>query len=116
MTDLPSRTPVTTRRGRSRLAGMIDIVQPRFRQGQAHVVDIEAQLATRIALSLARFVVFACDAFGQHRGRLQAWHHADTVVVGDDNVARVDQPAAADHRHLHVAERRLYRALREDGA
>ena len=46
----------------------------------------------------------------------RARHHDDAVVVGHDDVARVDERAGADHRDVHRAQRRLDRALGVDRA
>ena len=40
-----------------------------------------------------------------------AWHHHDAVIVGDDQIAGMNELAGADDRHVDRAERFLDRAL-----
>ena len=52
----------------------------------------------------------------EHVRRLLAGDDADAVVVGDDDIARIDQRAGAHDRHVDAAQGLLDRALRRDVA
>ena len=68
------------------------------------------QSRARLASSAASRVWAA----GQHRARLFPAHHADPVIIGDDNVAGMNRGPRTDHRNVHAADGFLDSALGAD--
>src|SRR5262249_4470796 len=90
---------------------LVDIGQARFRKRLAHLIHVQSQLARGQAAAL---VVLVGDAFcrrGRDFGGAFTRHHDDTVVIGDDDVARTDRSAGTDDGNIHRAERRLHSAF-----
>src|SRR5438067_4047970 len=96
------------------LGRSVDIFEPLLCQLRAHVVDIEAEFAPCITHSALSLLVFALAACVQDIGGLTPANHHDAVIVGNDQVPRVDQLSGADQWQIHIADRFLDRALRED--
>src|SRR5262245_32767801 len=94
----------------------IDVAEPGGGELDAHVVHVEAELPGGELLALFGFVRVALSRGLERSPRHGARHADDAVVLGDDHVTRVDERAAANHRHVHRAERLLDRALRVDRA
>src|SRR5215207_8763323 len=103
-TDRPSLVPVITRRG---TAGSLNIVmrEPLPLQTRTHRIDVEAELARCVALTLRLLVGGAPTRPFERLGGGRAGDDAHTVVVGDNRVAGVDQRAGAHERLLNRAER-----------
>src|SRR3954471_15828084 len=90
--------------GGSSIGGLL-VAQPLPGQPLAHAVDVEAELAGPQALARLGLLALAHRAGPQHLLGLRAVHHHDAVVVGDDQVAGMDELAGAYDRHIHRAER-----------
>src|SRR5690606_19161505 len=95
-------------------SGASDPLEAHVGELLAEAVHVEAELARSEALALVAFVGFALLRRLEHFRGFGALHHAHTVVVGHDHVARLDVSAGADHRYVDAAEAGLDRALRED--
>jgi hypothetical protein len=57
----------------------------------AHVVDVQSQLSGGESLAIDRFLFHARFAICHDVEHGPAWHHDDAVVVGDDDIAGVDE-------------------------
>ena len=91
---------------------VVDIAKAEALQFAPHVVHVEEQLATLVALARARLLLLPGLGRRQHLRRLRAWHDHHTVVVADHHVAGFDRSACTRHGHVDRPEPLLHRALR----
>src|SRR5688572_24248056 len=91
-----------------------DILEAHLLELAPHVVDVEAELTIRksAAFLLLRGLTRAPRL--EHFRGADALDDADTVIVGDDDVAGLDCRSRADDRHVDRSKRRLDRPLREN--
>src|SRR3989442_10580750 len=79
----------------------------------AHIVDVEAELSGYQALALRLLGRLACPRLLENACRICARYDTNAVIVSNDDVARVDESARADNRHVHGSERCLDGSLCE---
>src|SRR6185312_11207539 len=116
--DVPPRMSVhgMPRNTLSVLLGPAAIDEAAGSQLLAHIVDVETELAALQALPHLRFAGVALFARPEHRARLEPRHHADSVIIGDDDISGVNHRSAAGNGHVDRAQSLLDGALGMDGA
>src|SRR5664279_6625857 len=89
----------------------VDIDEAGLRQGIAHVVHVEAELAFSELFALALLVGGALFTLGDDVGGILSADHDNAVLIGDHGIAGHHVDAGADHGNVDRAQRRLHRAL-----
>src|SRR3954471_14533345 len=87
------------------------IRQSLLRQLLSHAVDVEAEFAGPQPRAGLLLLALARLALAEHVFRRRAGHYNDAIIVGDDEVAGMNELAGADDRNIDGAERLLDGAL-----
>src|SRR6185312_14827420 len=107
-------SPLNVVRVRESGARSIDVSEPRPGERLAHLVNVEAEDAARERDAPFVLAGFARGCRLQRLRGERSGHDDDAVVVGDDDIARIDDRAGTDDRNVHRPERRLRRPARRD--
>src|SRR5215475_15083577 len=112
MPAIDSPSPRSMAMAAARLS--IDVFQTGLLQGLAHVVHVETQHAGGELRALLTFTRFALSRAMERLVCRGCRHYDHAVVVGDDDVPRIDCCAGADHRNVHRTQRGFHGALGAD--
>ena len=93
------------------LVRAVAIDEPEARELLPHPIDVETQLARLQALAHPGLLGFPGSARVRNLGGFQPRNDAYAVVVGYNDIARMNQGAGADDRYVHTAQSLLHRAL-----
>ena len=90
----------------------LDIVKAGFCQGEAHIIDIDPKLTRG---QFDTFGIFIGNAFigSLARGRcVFSGNNTNTIIIGNDRIARKDDLFGADNRHINRTGRVFNRVFR----
>src|SRR5712692_2815105 len=95
-------------------ASISQLLQFQINQFLPQIINVETQLTAREPLARSSFLADSFFGSLHHgRGKFPLDDH-DSVVIRDNDIARIHQSPGTNHGNVHRSERRLHRTLRAD--